>query len=65
MFEFTSGVEEIFDIRFLPGIRRPNLLRPDQPEVRDGFPAPAFSYWLRPDKMIPLDEPENAPPVRS
>jgi len=52
LFEFTGGVEELFDIRFLPGIRRANLLRPDQPAVREGMTAPQFSYWLRPDKLV-------------
>lgn len=53
LFEFTGGVEELFDIRFLPGQRRPNLLRPDQPAVREAMTAPEFSYWLRPDKQLP------------
>ncbi|MFO1430154.1 MAG: TIGR03032 family protein [Candidatus Competibacteraceae bacterium] len=55
LFEFTAGVEEIYDLRFLPGRQRPNILAPGQPGVREGFPAPDFSYWLRPDKQLPLE----------
>lgn len=61
LFEFTTGVEEIFDLRFLPGIRRPQLLRPDQPQVRDAVIEPAAAYWLRPDKQVA--DPAKEPPA--
>lgn len=47
--EFTAGVSELFEVAFLPGVRRPMVLRPDQEAARQAFPAPAFSYWLRPE----------------
>lgn len=53
LFEFTGGVEELFDIRFLPGLRRPNLLRPDQPAVREAMTTAQVSWWLRPDQLLP------------
>lgn len=51
-FEFTSGCEEIFDTRFLPGIRRPNILNTERPEFLEAVNAPEFSYWLRPKNLI-------------
>ncbi|HUJ08460.1 MAG TPA: TIGR03032 family protein [Verrucomicrobiae bacterium] len=46
-FEFTSGVEEIYDIRVLDKVRQANLVPNDyskQPGA--GITAPTFSYWL-------------------
>lgn len=51
-FEFTSGVQEIFEVLFLPGPRRPMLLHSQSPATRDAFTAPEFSYWLRPSHLI-------------
>ncbi len=50
LFEFTEGVEEIYDIRFLPGVRQPNLLNHDHPNSAEGFTAPDFSYWMHKEK---------------
>jgi uncharacterized protein (TIGR03032 family) len=50
--EFTSGGQELFEVLFLPGLRRPMLLNRDKPATRDAFTAPEFSYWLRPSNMI-------------
>lgn len=52
IFEFTSGCEEIFDIRFLQGTMRPNIFNTEKPETLQAFNAPEFSYWLRPSNMI-------------
>ena len=52
LFEFTAGCTEIYDVRFLPGIRKPNILNLEKPELRDAVAAPDFAYWLRPDKVI-------------
>ena len=52
LFEFTSGCTEIYDVRFLPGNRKPNILNLEKPELRDAMAAPDFAYWLRPDKVI-------------
>ena len=56
MFEFTAGCTEIYDVQFLPGIRQPMLLNQRQDATREAFPAPAFSYWLRPSNVIPEKE---------
>lgn len=50
--EFTAGCHEIYDVRFLPGIHRPNILNLDKPAVFDAFPAPDFNYWLRPSAEV-------------
>jgi uncharacterized protein (TIGR03032 family) len=52
MFEFTSGVEEIYDVQFLPGTRRPMILNLDKEATRQAFTAPEFSYWLRPSNLV-------------
>lgn len=54
---FTAGCQEIFEIRFLREIRRPNVLNLDRPEVLDAFPVPPPhpSFWIRPSKMIVED----------
>ncbi len=52
MLHFTAGAQELFEVQFLPGLRRPMLLNRDKPAVRDAFTAPEFSYWLRPSNMI-------------
>jgi uncharacterized protein (TIGR03032 family) len=48
MFEFTAGCEEIYDVQFLAGIRRPMILNLDRPEARLGITNPESSFWLRP-----------------
>ncbi len=52
MLHFTAGAQELFEVQFLPGLRRPMLLNRDKPAVRDAFTAPEFSYWLRPSNII-------------
>lgn len=47
MLEFTTGVQELYDVRFLPGVRRPSILNTSNPAGREAFTAPEFSYWLR------------------
>ena len=46
--EFTSGAQELFDVQFLTGRRRVNILSAEKGAVREAFTAPGFSYWLRP-----------------
>ncbi len=53
LFEFTAGCTEIYDVQFLPGVRQPTVLNRLDDVTRDAFPAPNFSYWLRPGNMIP------------
>jgi hypothetical protein len=58
MIEFTSGCQELFEVQFLPNIRRPMILNLDKSAARDAFTAPEFSYWLRPSNEIPADAPK-------
>lgn len=50
--DFGSGCTELYEVQFLPGVQRPMVLNLQQPATRDAFPAPDFSYWLRPSKMV-------------
>lgn len=54
-FEFTSGCTEIYDVQFLSQVRTPNVLNSHDDVVREAFPAPDFSYWLRPSNVIPTE----------
>ena len=47
LFEFTSGVEELYEVQFLPGRTRPTILNSQDSAVRDAFTTPDFAYWLR------------------
>lgn len=53
-FEFTSGCEELYDVQFLPGVRRPMILNLDKPAVRLAMTNPESSYWLRASAEVPL-----------
>lgn len=49
MFEFTAGVEEIYDIRVMPGgMLQPDLLEADHETGAEAFTAPEFAYWIGP-----------------
>lgn len=52
LFEFTAGVEEIFEVLFLPGAKRPMLTNASVPATHDAFTSPECAYWLRPSTMI-------------
>ena len=52
MFEFTTGCEELYDVRFLPGIRRPMILNLEKPAVRQAITNPDSSFWLRASSEI-------------
>ena len=52
-FEFTAGCTEIYDVQYLPGVRNVNVLNQADNAVRQAFTAPDFSYWLRPENVIP------------
>lgn len=54
-FEFTSGCSELYDVVFLPGVRRPMILSADKPAVREAFTNPDSSYWLRPSRLVAED----------
>jgi len=61
LFEFTSGVQELYEVLFLPEIHRPMILNSEKDATRQAFTAPQFSYWLRPSSEIP---PNSPPPGR-
>ena len=52
MFEFTAGCQELYDVQFLPGVRRPTVLNLEKEAARQAFTAPDFSYWLRPSAEV-------------
>ena len=52
-FEFTSGVQELYEVLFLPGVRRPMILNTEKDAAREAVAAPEFSYWLRPGNEKP------------
>lgn len=52
-FSITAGCTEIYDIRFLKGQQRVNVLNLDRDETRQAFNAPPdIHYWLRPENLI-------------
>lgn len=51
-FEFTAGCEELYDVQFLPGVRRPTILNLEKPAARQGMTNPDSSYWLRPSQEM-------------
>lgn len=53
MIEFTAGCQELYEVQFLAGVSRPTILNLQSEGVRQAFPAPDFSYWLRPSSQIP------------
>ncbi len=55
MFEFTLGCEELYDVQFLPGLRRPMILNLDKPGAREAMTNPDCSFWLRSSAERPLE----------
>jgi len=51
LLEITSGCTEIFDLRFLNGIHKPNILNRDKADTRDALTAPGCHFWLRPENI--------------
>lgn len=45
-FEFTSGIHEIFEIQFLPGVLRPMIVPPDSPDARRAITSPVVACWF-------------------
>lgn len=50
--EFTAGCTEIYDLRFLAGLQRPNVLNLEREQARQAFNAPDLHYWLRPENEV-------------
>jgi hypothetical protein len=53
MFEFTSGCEELYDVDFLPGVRRGMILNLKRPELYQATTNPECAFWLRASEEIP------------
>ena len=49
---FTSGCTEIYDIRFLAGIHRPNIVNMGMEEARKGVDVPGLACWLPSDQKM-------------
>lgn len=47
LLSFPTGCEELYDIEFLPGVKRPMILNLEDPVRLDAFMMPNFAYWLR------------------
>jgi uncharacterized protein (TIGR03032 family) len=50
--EFTAGCEELYDVQFLPGARRPMILNLEKSAAREAMTNPDSSFWLRPSSEI-------------
>lgn len=60
-FQFTSGCTELYDVRFLHGVRRPMILNEHKSATREAITNPESSFWLRPEFEITADP--ASPPV--
>jgi uncharacterized protein (TIGR03032 family) len=46
-FEFPTGCSELYDVQFLPGIRRPMILNTEKDTIYQAMTNPDSAYWLR------------------
>lgn len=53
LLSFTAGCSEIYDLRFLAGIRRPNVLNLAKDDVKLAISAPDCWYWLPKEELTP------------
>jgi len=47
LFEYTAGCEELYEVEFLPNVRRPMVLNFDRPAARQAITNPESCFWLR------------------
>ena len=45
---YQASVEEIYDVKVLPGLQRPNILSPLQEDHKRGLATPFATYWGKP-----------------
>lgn len=57
LFEYTAGCEELYDVRFLPGVYRPMILNFAKTAAREAMVTPGACYWLRPSSEMPAVSP--------
>lgn len=43
--KYENSVEEIYDVKILPGVRRPNIISPDKPERKMAITTPEGDFW--------------------
>jgi len=53
LMRFTEGCSEIYDLRFLPGVQRPNVLNLAKDDVKLAITAPDCWYWLPKEELTP------------
>ncbi len=54
-FEFMAGCEELYDVQFLSGVRRPMVLNIEKTEAHQAMTHPEASWWLRPSSELPVE----------
>ncbi len=54
--QYQSSVEEIYDVKILPGLRRPNVLSHQQEAHRMALSLPQTGYWMATQQQ---DQPEE------
>ncbi len=60
MFEFTAGCEELYEVRFLPGVYRPMIVNLERSAAREAFTNPDSSFWLRPGTDSGREQPGDS-----
>lgn len=46
--KYENSVEEIYDVKVLPGMMRPGILNLEKPEFRMAISTPAKTFWAKP-----------------
>ena len=54
--KYENSVEEIYDVRILPGLRRPGLLSADKPEHQHALHTPDQNFWAVPKPKDDLNK---------
>lgn len=61
---YLQSVDEIFDVKVLPGVMRPGIVGLDRPERGTGVTTPHQSWWVSRERpaggQSPSDSPENS-----
>jgi len=52
MLRFVAGCSELYDLRFIPGVRRPNVLNLEKEDASQAIFLEECGYWLRPEFEI-------------
>ena len=45
--QYLTSVEEIYDVKILPGMRRPNVLSTSKDDFKKALVIPGATYWAR------------------